>query len=572
MTSCHSEVFYSGQNILTQGMYEDTFVIMRRGKADVLINDEDGQPERVKSVYAGEPLGEMALMYGTRRSATVQAAGPCEVFILDRAAYDTGLAILAPEDRVGPLLKIKHKFWELCTGPDGSRRPEVDFKCYLKYHSRVTRTLSGNDDDLEACSEDEQREIALEDWTDDTERHEVKMTGALSLNMFFDSLHELVHAWAGDMGAALSYTQFLDIIFDNIAHWVVDPDENGGKGYWAFKDLDQVGAQGDELEALQDAARKTIEDDDQANKDALVNAERMRLEQELSDREKRERMQLANEERRRQQERDAKMKGWLDRLAALRREQVLIRRELANSILSPFEEETLRQRLAQIPQDIIEIKIEMVEYDEMELVRKMGAGEVAQREEEESMRKLMADCTRQKLELKLSGLSTEKEEVMRRLGKVLDRAALVRLHRTLTLEDEEALHNKAMLAPRDLFGLELRLPDIDGKDRPMITLALLEMELDELNRRMASGMLSPAQDAEAQRRAAQIVLTERKGPLDELSRQITVARGLRRMEKTRNMYRCHSRTPRGEPHPDLVVAPEKKGKITNRMLAITHFL
>ena len=463
---------------------------------------------------------------------------------IPRSRYDTGLSVLAPQDRIGPLLKIKQKFWELCTGPDGSNRPEVDFKCYLKYHSRVTRTLS-NADDVEEYDEDQQREIALDDWSEDTTRHEVKITGALSLAMFFDSLHEMVHIWAG--GSAVSYTEFLSILFENIAYWVVDPEVNEGNGYWAFKDLDNVGAQGDELDELQAAAQRASDADADKLAAALAEAERKRLEQERLDRERNANAEADRLARERKEARDAFMKGRYDRLAALRREQEVIRRQLANSILSKYEDETLRQRLAQIPQDIIEVKIEMIEYDETELVRMLKAGELTQVEDEEHVRQYLADFTRQKLELTLGGLDPEKEEVERRLTTVADRASLVRLAKKLTPEDEAALHKKAMLSPSDVFNLERRLPDIDGKDRPVITLALLEMEVDELNRRMASMLYSPEEVVEMQRRAAEIVVTERKGLLNELARRISVPKALRLMEKTRSMYRCHSRTPPGEP-------------------------
>ena len=93
MLSCQSDVFFSGQNIITfvfvilnaqfllleswkhssflmhngfwgpyrQGMMEDTFFVIRRGKADIMI---DGAV--VGSVGQGVPLGELALMYGAR--------------------------------------------------------------------------------------------------------------------------------------------------------------------------------------------------------------------------------------------------------------------------------------------------------------------------------------------------------------------------------------------------------------------------------------------------------------------------------------------------------------------------
>ena len=102
--SATSEIHYAGQNIITQDKYEDTFFVIRRGRAEILVDDEV-----VGSAGAMDPLGELALMYGTRRAMTVRCAGPCEVFVLDRASYDTGIATLEPGEREGPLVVIMHQ-------------------------------------------------------------------------------------------------------------------------------------------------------------------------------------------------------------------------------------------------------------------------------------------------------------------------------------------------------------------------------------------------------------------------------------------------------------------------------
>jgi hypothetical protein len=77
---------------------------------------------KVGSVGPGEPLGELALMYGARRPATVVCRGPCEVFSLNRAAYDSGISILPVAARVGPFVTMMQRYWDLVTGPDGSRK------------------------------------------------------------------------------------------------------------------------------------------------------------------------------------------------------------------------------------------------------------------------------------------------------------------------------------------------------------------------------------------------------------------------------------------------------------------
>lgn len=155
VTACQPTLYFGGQNLITEGMFEDSFFVMRRGRADVLEGEN-----KVRTVSVGDPLGELALVYNARRTATVRAVGPCEAFVLDRAAYDTAIASLPPEERLSPLLKMMHKFWVLCTGPDGSNRPEVDYAVYLKYHLRVSKTLTSQAD-IEDFDAEEERCVRL---------------------------------------------------------------------------------------------------------------------------------------------------------------------------------------------------------------------------------------------------------------------------------------------------------------------------------------------------------------------------------------------------------------------------
>ena len=75
-----SDGWFAGQNLMTQDELDDTFFVIRRGRAEVIV---DGVV--VDTVGMGAGLGEMSLLFGTRRSATVKCVGPCEVIVLDRA-------------------------------------------------------------------------------------------------------------------------------------------------------------------------------------------------------------------------------------------------------------------------------------------------------------------------------------------------------------------------------------------------------------------------------------------------------------------------------------------------------
>lgn len=105
-----------GEDVITQGDQGDNFYIIKAGTCLVLI---DGA--QVGEIPAGGSFGELALMYGTPRAATIQAKTACELFGIDRdtycrilmgstmrkrAAYETFLANV-------PLLKDLDKFERL---------------------------------------------------------------------------------------------------------------------------------------------------------------------------------------------------------------------------------------------------------------------------------------------------------------------------------------------------------------------------------------------------------------------------------------------------------------------------
>jgi len=72
-----------GQIIVRQGERADRFFIIARGEAEVLIDVPDSPPVRVNTLGPGQYFGEVALVRGTQRTATV------------RASDQTGLDVLA---------------------------------------------------------------------------------------------------------------------------------------------------------------------------------------------------------------------------------------------------------------------------------------------------------------------------------------------------------------------------------------------------------------------------------------------------------------------------------------------
>jgi len=81
--------FPPGSTIIRQGDAADRFYIIVQGQADVLLEHPGGQEIPVARLRAGQYFGEIALLRGGSRTATVRAAdsGPVEVMVLDSATF-----------------------------------------------------------------------------------------------------------------------------------------------------------------------------------------------------------------------------------------------------------------------------------------------------------------------------------------------------------------------------------------------------------------------------------------------------------------------------------------------------
>ena len=72
--------FHAGESIVTQGAAGDSLFVIVEGAVGVWINIEDDQQIEVAKMGAGAFFGEMALLTGEPRSASIIAAGDCFVF------------------------------------------------------------------------------------------------------------------------------------------------------------------------------------------------------------------------------------------------------------------------------------------------------------------------------------------------------------------------------------------------------------------------------------------------------------------------------------------------------------
>ena len=89
---------HAGEVVIHEGDTADRLFLVRTGRLRVLVDDEDG-PRTVRELGAGAAIGELALLTGSPRSATVQAVRDGELLELDAEVFhallenDPGFAI-----------------------------------------------------------------------------------------------------------------------------------------------------------------------------------------------------------------------------------------------------------------------------------------------------------------------------------------------------------------------------------------------------------------------------------------------------------------------------------------------
>ena len=489
---CYKEEYFSGQNIITQGEKDGTYYVLRRGRVDVILDEH-----RVGGLEYGSGFGEIGLLLGTKRTATVTCVTPCEVYALDRADYETIIALLPKDSRVGQLGSALQNFWSLMTNPrDGSRAEAVDYKTYLNAHVRTSKTLTSNSD-AEDFDEYEERSVAQSDWAEDCERYHLKLTDVLDKTTYFSSMYQLVELWSED--CHLSYATFLVWVLDNIAKW------NEEEQCYVFKDVRDVEAVGDKFEKLKEEAREAQAAEEAKEAAALAAAEEKRQQ---AANEAQERANLAAAATKKKEVALAKIRAFAttmkalggesgalrSKLNALDDEEAELLRRLASGELTPEEEAAVRARLAAIAAERKALEAGLadnrLQSEIAELDRKLAA---LDDEEAELLRRLAA-----------GNLSPEEEAEIRK------RLAEIAAEREVLLQQRAAKVSEQLDAAGDVRKLELasKLAAIDQK------LAALDDEEAELLRRLAAGDLTPEEEAAIRKRLAEIA-AEREALLQE---------------------------------------------------------
>jgi cAMP-dependent protein kinase regulator len=77
----------AGEIIIQQGDEGDNFYVIDTGLTEVIIDSGDGDPKVVSEIAKGGSFGELALIYGTPRAATIKAKEDCVLWAIDRDSY-----------------------------------------------------------------------------------------------------------------------------------------------------------------------------------------------------------------------------------------------------------------------------------------------------------------------------------------------------------------------------------------------------------------------------------------------------------------------------------------------------
>ncbi len=93
-----------GSVVVRQGDVADTLYIVRSGTLDVIEEDVDGTERVLQTLGAGESFGEVGLVRGARRNATVRARCRTELFAIDKGTFDRLLADHVTLAEIAPTL------------------------------------------------------------------------------------------------------------------------------------------------------------------------------------------------------------------------------------------------------------------------------------------------------------------------------------------------------------------------------------------------------------------------------------------------------------------------------------
>ncbi len=100
--------FPPGAVVIRQGEPSDRFFVVAKGEALVVQRDESGAERTVSTLGPGDYFGEVGILTGHTRNATVRAKTSLEVLVLDDDAFRTLVASSqATSEQIGRVAKSR---------------------------------------------------------------------------------------------------------------------------------------------------------------------------------------------------------------------------------------------------------------------------------------------------------------------------------------------------------------------------------------------------------------------------------------------------------------------------------
>ena len=82
-----SKDYRKGKSIVRQGTHGTSAFLIKKGKVEVWVTDDNGQKKVIVELKEGDVFGEMAMISNKPRTANVTALEPCQVDILTQEKF-----------------------------------------------------------------------------------------------------------------------------------------------------------------------------------------------------------------------------------------------------------------------------------------------------------------------------------------------------------------------------------------------------------------------------------------------------------------------------------------------------
>ena len=119
--SLRALLFEAGRMVVRQGDEGDTFFLVSRGRVGVWMGEADNDAQPVATLGRGQCFGEMSLLTGARRTATVRAVEDTDLLVLGKAEFrDILLADPKVLESLSQILALRQKEQEAAVARERS--------------------------------------------------------------------------------------------------------------------------------------------------------------------------------------------------------------------------------------------------------------------------------------------------------------------------------------------------------------------------------------------------------------------------------------------------------------------